>query len=151
MDQQLIDRENFHKRYGHELKYHKVIQFSTCLTTLPAPLQTESCVKIKIHFPQTDKAGPEQVGKPVIMPEQMSDTSGIISWPPSTDDVDTYQVTITDSAGATRTITVPGNQTSTTVDNFTPNTSYTVTVTAVKNGAQSMPSESTPFMTKPKG
>ena len=80
-----------------------------------------------------------------------SDTSGTISWPPNTDDVDTYQVIITDSTGATRTITIPGNQTSTTVKNLTPNTSYTVTVIAVKNGAQSMPSESTPFMTKPKG
>ena len=96
-------------------------------------------------------AGPKQVGKPVVMPEQMSDTTGTISWPASTDDVDTYQVTLTDSTGNSRTIIVPGNQTSTTVDDFIPDTNYTVSIVAVKNGAQSKPSELTPFMTKSKG
>ena len=96
-------------------------------------------------------AGPKRVGKPVVNPEQMSDQSGTISWPANTGDVDTYEVTVTDSAGNSRIITAPGNETFTTVVDFTPDTDYTVQVVAVQNGLKSVPSESTPFKTKPKG
>lgn len=91
-------------------------------------------------------AGPQPVGKPGS--SNVLDRSARISWPPSADPVDEYEVTIKDPSGNTRIVKVSGSTNQVTVGQLTPGTTYTTTVRGVKDGVQSTTSpESDPFTT----
>ena len=80
--------------------------------------------------------------------------SAKVSWPASKNPVDTYEITVKDKDGnVVRTIPdVPGTSTETTIGQLTPETEYTVTVRAVKDGVKGTESPaSDPFTTLPTG
>lgn len=89
--------------------------------------------------------GPEQVGGLTV--SDVSDTSAKISWPASSEPVDQYEVTLTDSTGAQQTLTVPGDQTTTTAKSLKPDTPYAVMVKAIKDGISGIPSPRRIFKT----
>lgn len=93
--------------------------------------------------------GPKPVPEPSV--DNIRETTATVSWPASTDSIDGYEVDVTDSAGQTKTIKVPAGQTSTDLDNLTPDSGYSVKVFAVKDGIRSTASPEKAFRTLAKG
>ena len=70
----------------------------------------------------------------------VSDTSVSVEWQPSDSNVDEYIIDVVGDNGVRFNITVPGTETSRTVDVLMERTNYNVTVFAKRNGLESTPS-----------
>ena len=107
-------------------------------------------INIHVFILPTTIAGPKPIGKPGS--SSVLDRSARISWPPSSEPVDEYEVSIKDPNGEIRTVKVPGNKNQVAVGQLTPETTYTTTVRSIKNGVKSSTSPmSDPFTMLPDG